>query len=81
MTVKERKPWRQTPLIESNVLSKAAGWYGELPDLSEHYVYLVNPITKSQKQNLPKTRELATGRFLQVPWRRQPPTMRLQESV
>lgn len=30
----EKKPWRETPLVESANLSEAAGWYGSPPSLT-----------------------------------------------
>jgi hypothetical protein len=32
-----KKPWRETPLVESANLSEAAGWYGDYPSSPSSY--------------------------------------------
>ena len=68
-----KKPWRETPLVESANLSEAAGWYGA------HHSTLLSlrstapletRIAKLEKQNLPQARDVAALGFLQEPWHR-----------
>ena len=59
-----KKPWRETPLVESANLSEAAGW-SVFPYVNNYHPQ--DPVVKPQKQNLPQARDPTALRLLQKP--------------